>query len=147
MRSREEEKDLKHSFDLEHDLQPHEERHALSPDREVSFTPPSTSTKNARRNFSRRRTKKKQRQQDSADKKRREISERLRSKREKTKLQNSVSRPLPTSSTDIMTDSDDRASNRNPREPTSRRESLESIEELDSKGRIVPTNKYKNRRH
>ena len=147
LRSREEEDDLEPAFDLEHDLQPQEERHPLSPEREVSFTPPSPSTKNARRNFRRRRANKKQRHQDSADKKRREINVRLRSEREKAKLQNSKLRPPQTSSTDIMTDSDDRASNRNPREPKSRRESLESIEELDSKGRIVPTNKYKNRRH
>ena len=53
LRSREEEKDLEPAFDFELDPQPHEERHAPSPDREVSFTPPSTSTKNARKNFNR----------------------------------------------------------------------------------------------
>ena len=149
LRSREEEYDLEPVFDLEHDLQPQEERHPLSPEREVSFTPPSPSTRNARRNFRRRRANKKQRIQDNADKKRREINERLRSKREKAKLQNSERRPLraQTSSTDIMTDSDDRASTRNPRDPKNTRESQESIEELDFKGRKVPTNKYKNRRH
>ena len=149
LRSREEEHDLEPVFDVEHDLQPQEERRPLSPEREVSFTPPSPSTRNGRRNFRRRRANKKQRIQDNADKKRREINERLRSKREKAKLQNSERRPprAQTSSTDIMTDSDDRASTRNPRDPKNTRESQESIEELDFKGRKVPTNKYKNRRH
>ena len=149
LRSREEEYDLEPEFDLKHDLQPQEEEPHLSPEREVSFTPLHPSTKNARRNFRRRRANKKQRIQDNADKKRREINERLRSKREKPKLQNSKRRSLraQTPSTDIMTDSDDRASIRNSKEPKSRRESQESIEELDSKGRKVPTNKYRNRRH
>ena len=52
-----------------------------------------------------------------------------------------------TSSTEIMTDSDARAGPRNSKEPKSRRESQESIQELDSQGRKVPTNKHRNRRH
>ena len=145
LRGTEEDYNLEPEFDHEHDIQPQDD----DPEREVSFTPLLPPTKNARRNFRRRRANKKQRTQDNADKKRREINERLRHKREKSKLQSSNlrSQRAQTSSTDIMTDSDDRASTRNSKEPKSRRESQESIEELDSKGRKVPTNKYKNRRH
>mgnify|MGYP001356695803 CR=1 FL=1 len=146
LRSGEEEYDLEPEFDLEHDHQPQVDEPHLSPEREVSFTPLLPPTKNARRNFRRRRANKKQRTQDNADKKRREINERIRSNRDKRKPLN-PKRQTRTPSTEIITDSDDRASARNSRKPKSRRESQESIEELDSKGRKVPTNKYQNRRH
>ena len=152
LRSGEEEYDLEPDFDLEPYLQPQEEEEPHepppSPEREVSFTPLRPSTKNARRNFRRRIANKKQRNQDNEDKKRREINERLRSKRKKSKLQSSNlrSQRAQTSSTEIMTDSDARADSRNSKEPKSRRESQESIEELDSQGRKVPTNKHRNRR-
>ena len=142
LRGTEEEYDLEPEFDHEHDIQPQDD----DPEREVSFTPLLPPTKNARRNFRRRRANKKQRTQDNADKKRREINERIRSNRDKRKPLNPI-RQARTPSTEIITDSDDRASARNTRKPKSRRESQESIEELDSKGRKVPTNKYKNRRH
>ena len=142
-------------YDLEPEYQPREEEEPYvsppSPEREVTFTPLRSTSKNARRNFRRRIAKKKLRNQDqyNADKKRMEINERLRSKREKSKLLSSNLRPqrAQTSSTEIMTDSDARADPRNSKEPKSRRESQESVEELDSQGRKVPTNKHRNRRH
>ena len=142
LRGIEEDYDLEPEFDHEHDIQPQDD----DPEREVSFTPLLPPTKNTRRNFRRRRANKKQRTQDNADKKRREINERIRSNRDKRKPLN-PKRQARTPSTEIITDSDDRASARNSRKPKSRHESQESIEELDSKGRKVPTNKYQNRRH
>ena len=141
--------------ELEPEYQPSEEEELYvpspSPEREVTFTPLRSTSKNARRNFRRRIAKKKLRNQDqyNADKKRMEINERLWSKRGKSKLQSSTLRPqrAPTLSTEILSDSDARADPRHSKQSKSRRESQESVEELDSQGRKVPTNKHRNRRH
>ena len=149
LRSRDEDYDLDPDTDPEQDYDPREDRNPPSPEREVSFTTPSPPTNSSRRNFRRRRAFRTQRLQDNADKKRREINERLRSKREEAKQQKLEQRPKrsQTSSTDIMTDSDDRASTRNPRDPKNTRQSQESIEEPDFESRkSIFLNKQKHRR-
>ena len=145
------------SGDQEHELEPEyqssEEEELYvpspSPEREVSFTPLRSTSRNAKRNLRRRQSKKKQRNQDqyNANGRRIEIHERHRSKRGHPKLQSSTPQRAPTSSTEIMSDSDARADPRHSKQLKRRRESQESVEELDSQGRKVPTNKYRNRRH
>ena len=139
--------------ELEPDYQPSEEEELYvpspSPEREVTFTPQPSTTKNARRNFRRRQAKKNQQHQDhhNASGRRIEINERHRSKRGHQKPKRSTPPRAPTSSTEIMSDSDARADSRHSKQSKSRRKSQESVEELDSQGRKVPTNKYRNRRH
>ena len=120
-----------------------------SPEREVTFTPPPSTTKNARGNFRRRQAKKIQQHQDhhNTNGRRIEINERHRSKRGHQKPKRSTPPRAHTSSTEIMSDSDTRTNPRHPKQPKSRRESQESVEELDSQGRKMPTNKHRNRRH
>ena len=145
------------SGDQEHELEPEyqssEEEELYepspSPEREVTFTPLRSTSKNAKRNLRRRQSKKKQRNQDqyNANGRRIEIKESHRSKRGHPKLQGSTPQRAPTSSTEIMSDTDARADPRPSKKLKRRRESQESVEELDSQGRKVPTNKYRNRRH
>ena len=139
--------------ELEPEYQPSEEEELYvpspSPEREVTFTPLRSTSRNAKRNFRRRLSKKKQRNQDqhNANGRRIEINERHRSKRGHPKPQSLTPQRAPTSSTEIMSDSDARAEPRHSKQSKSRRKSQESVEELDSQGRKVPTNKYRNRRH
>ena len=141
--------------ELEPEYQPSEEEEeelyvpSPSPEREVTLTPLRSTSKNAKRNLRRRLSKKNQRYQDqhNASGRRIEINERHRSKRGHPKLQRSTPPRAPTSSTEIMSDSDARANSRHSKQPKSRRESQESVEELDSQGRKMPTNKHRNRRH
>ena len=152
------------SEDQEHELEPEyqsseeEELHepSPSPEREVTFTPLRSTSKNAKRNMRRRQLKKTQRNQEqyNANKRKIDIKERLWSKRKHPRLrpgtQSSTPQRAPTSSTEIMSDTDARADPRPAKHHDQlkrRRESQESVEELDSQGRKVPTNKYRNRRH
>ena len=147
LRSEYEEQEL----EPDHQLSEEEELYvpSPSPEREVTFTPLPSTTKNARRNLRRRQAKKNQQHQEhhNACGRRIEINERHRSKRGHQKPKRSTPPRAPTSSTEIMSDSDARANSRHSKQPKSRRESQESVEELDSQGRKMPTNKHRNRRH
>ena len=126
-----------------------EEGHELSPspEREVLFTPTKPASKNAKRNARRRIQKKILRDQLQHDEnKTRTESE----KKQRTERINPFQRlGPPTSSTEIMSDSDARAGRRpdNNNDKKRRRESQESVEEVDSQGRKLPTNKHKYQRN
>jgi hypothetical protein len=118
-----------------------------SPEREVLFTPMKPPTKNAKRNARRRILKNiRQRQQEHEENK-----TRLESDYKQKTGRISAFRRLepPTSSTEIMSDSDSKAGRRsdNNNDNKRRRESQESVEEVDSLGRKLPKNKQKHQRN
>jgi len=118
-----------------------------SPEREVLFTPMKPPSKNAKRNARRRIQKKIRRDQlQHEENKTRTESE----KKQRTDRIDPFKRLGPqTSSTEIMSDPDARAGRRpdNNNENKKRRESRESVEEVDSQGRKLPRNKQKYQRN
>ena len=118
-----------------------------SPEREVLFTPMKPPTKNAKRNARRRILKNiRQKQQEHEENKTRIKSD----YKQKTGRISAFKRlEPPTSSTEIMSDSDSKAGRRsdNNNDNKRRRESQESVEEVDSLGRKLPKNKQKHQRN
>ena len=144
LRSDEQEQENELEYEPSEDDEEFQERTpSPSPDREVLFTP-SRST-SAIRNKRRRQRKKLQREQES-----RHVTDRLDTSHPKMRLgtQKPPRQWAPTSSTEIVSDTDARAEPRPAKfhDAKRRRESQESIEELDSQGTKVPTKKNRNRR-
>ena len=126
------EEDLDNELVLEPEYQSSDEDIQVrtpSPDREITFTPPST--KNARRQAIKRKRKRLQRTQDQYEeqKKKTTLKRRLYGAKKSPFLRIDPPRTTP------------------PRDkPKRRRESRESIEEVDSQGRKLPKNKNTHRR-
>ena len=143
--------------DLDYELEPeyHSSEEDIrdpspSPERVVTFTP--SSTKNARRNAKKRKQKKLRLTQDQYEenKKKINIKRRLYTEKKSPFLRIDPPRRTQTAPPETQTDSDARADPRpiSPRDQTKRRrESHESIEEVDPQGRKLPKNKNKHRRH
>ena len=138
-RKQEEEYEVEPVFPSSNEEETHEP--SPSPEREVTFT--QSASKNARRNARRRQQKKilRNQVQHDASKTRTDLKKKHGSERKDPFLRLGP----PTSSTEILSDSDARAGRRpdNNNDKKRRRESQESVEEVDSQGRKVPTNKYK----
>ena len=124
-----------------------------SPERDVTFTPEKPISKTARKNARKRQNQKIYKNQEHYEETKKRIGLERRIGRNKknphlrldpaTKNQ----RRPPTSSTEILSDSDARAGRRSDSSQKTnkrRRESQESVEEIDSQGRKMPrtTNKY-----
>ena len=124
-----------------------------SPERDVTFTPEKPISKTARKNARKRQNQKIYKNQEHYEETKKRIGLERRIGRNKknphlrldpaTKNQ----RRPPTSSTEILSDSDARAGRRpdgSQKTNKRRRESQESVEEIDSQGRKMPrtTNKY-----
>ena len=115
------------------------------PDREITFTPPST--KNARRNAIKWKRKRLQRTQDQYEeqKKKTNLKRRLYGAKKSPFLRIGPPRTSHSTPTDLEARADPRPIP--PRDkPKRRRESHESIEEVDPQGRKLPKNKKANRR-
>ena len=153
-------------YDEDHELEPafesseHEDEDKLetredspSPERDVAFTPEKPISKNARKNARRRQNQRIYRDQEHYEETKKRIGFERRIGRHKKNPHlrldpaiNNQRRP-PTSSTEILSDSDARAGRRpdgSQKTKKRRRESQESVEEIDSQGRKMPraTNKY-----
>ena len=129
------EEDLDNELVLEPEYQSSDEDIQVrtpSPDREITFTPPST--KNARRQAIKRKRKRLQRTQDQYEeqKKKTTLKRRLYGAKKSPFLRIDPPRTTPP---------------RDKPKPKRRRESRESIEEVDPQGRKLPKNKKKSRRH
>ena len=124
-----------------------------SPERDVTFTPEKPISKTARKNARKRQNQKIYKNQEHYEetKKRIGLERRIGRNKKNPHLRldpatNNQRRP-PTSSTEILSDSDARAGRRpdgSQKTNKRRRESQESVEEIDSQGRKMPrtTNKY-----
>ena len=145
LRSEDQEHELEPEYQSSEEEEPHEPiltrvvTIEKAPEREVTFTPLRSTSKNAKRNMRRRQLKKTQRNQEqyNANKRKIDIKERLWSKRKHPRLrigtQSSTPQRAPTSSTEIMSDTDARADPRPAKHHDQlkrRRESQESVEEL-----------------
>ena len=124
-----------------------------SPERDVTFTPEKPISKNARKNARKRQNQKIYRNRENYEetKKRIGLEKRIGRKKKNPHLRldpatDNKRRP-PTSSTEILSDSEARAGKRpdgSQKTKKRRHESQESVEEIDSQGRKMPrtTNKY-----
>ena len=121
-----------------------------SPEREVTFTPAKPS-KRSRHNPRRRKQKRIQQDQVQHEetKKKLHIKSRLYKSQKSPFLRIGPQQKPPTTSTDILTDSDDRMAKQTGNhkdQQKKRRSSQESVEEVDSRGRKLSKNKTKYRR-
>ena len=132
------------------------QEHSPSPERDVTFTPEKPISKTSKRNARRRHNQRIHREQEQYEetKKRIGMERRIGRNRKNPHLrlgpETSYQKRPPTSSTEILSDSEARAGMR-PDEKLEkkkrRRESQDSVEEIDSQGRKVPWAKYKNQRN
>ena len=124
-----------------------------SPERDVTFTPEKPISKTARKNARKRQNQKIYKNQEHYEetKKRIGLERRIGRKKKNPHLRldpaTKNQRRPPTSSTEILSDSDARAGRRpdgSQKTKKRRHESQESVEEIDSQGRKMPrtTNKY-----
>ena len=129
-------------IELEYKPSEYDEYLEQSPEREVFFK--TTKSSNANRNRRRRNRRKLAREQEE-----KHVTERIDTSHPKMRL--GTPKPsqqrAPTSSTEIVSDTDARAEPRSARnyDAKRRRESQESVEELNAQGNKVPKNKKRNR--
>ena len=131
-------------IELEYEPSEDEEFQEQSPEREVFYktSKPSTASRNKRR---------RQKRKLARDQEQKHVTERLDTRHPKMRLgtPNASRQRAPTSAIEIISDTDTRADLRPAKknyDAKRRRESQESVEDLNTKGTKVPTNKKRNRR-